>query len=144
MTQLSPLSRDQRKVDADELWLLSVFHLIGAGLGLAGLFLLVAHYTMFRVVWNNPNVSGQQGPAPWPVEVFTMGRWLYLVFGLWFIASVALNAISGLCISMRKHRVFSLVVAGIDCLFVPLGTVLGVFTMVVLARDSVREAYEAT
>lgn len=142
MSESPSYFRDQEQVDEYDLRLLSIFHVIGAWLGLAGLFLLIAHYTMFRVVWNNSNTLPQQGHAPGALEVFAMGRWLYLVFGLWFIASVALNAISGLCISARRHRVFSLIVAGIDCLFVPLGTVLGVFTMVVLVRDSVRGMYK--
>jgi len=38
---------------------------------------------------------------------------------------------------------FSLIIAGINCVQFPFGTVLGVFTFVVLLRDSVRELYEA-
>lgn len=34
---------------------------------------------------------------------------------------------------------FCLIMAGIACLFMPFGTVLGVFTIVVLTRESVRE-----
>jgi hypothetical protein len=36
-----------------------------------------------------------------------------------------------------------MVVAGINCLHIPLGIVLGVFTIIILVRDSVRELYEA-
>jgi hypothetical protein len=35
-----------------------------------------------------------------------------------------------------------MVVAGLNVLQVPLGTLLGVFTLLVLARDSVRQAFE--
>jgi hypothetical protein len=66
-----------------------------------------------------------------------------LFFGAWFPASGVLNVISGLCLRARKYRAFSLVVACVNCLHIPLGTVLGVFTIVVLVRDSVRELYEA-
>jgi hypothetical protein len=52
-----------------------------------------------------------------------------------------LNAISGWCISKRRARTFSLVIAGIDCIGMPFGTVLGVFTIVVLVRSSVLEIY---
>jgi hypothetical protein len=41
----------------------------------------------------------------------------------------------------RKFRMFSLVVAGLDCVQIPFGTVLGVFTLVILLRDSVRDSY---
>jgi hypothetical protein len=59
------------------------------------------------------------------------------------VTSGVLNVISGLCLRARKGRTFSLVVAGINCLYIPLGTLLGVFTIIVLLRDSVRELYAA-
>jgi hypothetical protein len=43
----------------------------------------------------------------------------------------------------RRGRIFSLIVAGLNCLCFPFGTVLGVFTFVILLRDSVVEVYEA-
>jgi hypothetical protein len=36
---------------------------------------------------------------------------------------------------------FSIVVAGVNCLQIPFGTALGVFTMMVLLRDTVRQSY---
>ena len=39
---------------------------------------------------------------------------------------------------------FSLVVAGLNCMGFPFATVLGVFTFLVLLRESVVELYEAT
>ena len=52
-------------------------------------------------------------------------------------AGAAVNLYSGLFLRKQTHRTFSLVVAGLDCLLIPWGTVLGVFTIVVLTRDSV-------
>ena len=72
-----------------------------------------------------------------------MAAGFYLAGAVWFVASAILNVISGVCLRARKGRTFSLVVAGINCLHIPLGTVLGVFTIVVLVRDSVREQYSA-
>jgi hypothetical protein len=53
-----------------------------------------------------------------------------------------LNGISGFFLQARKNRTFSLVVAGLDCLMIPLGTILGAFTLVVLLRQSVAAAYD--
>jgi hypothetical protein len=36
---------------------------------------------------------------------------------------------------------FCLVMAGIACIFMPFGTALGVLTIIVLMRDSVRELF---
>ncbi len=38
---------------------------------------------------------------------------------------------------------FCLIVAGIECLLMPYGTVLGVFTIMVLMRESVKERFGA-
>jgi hypothetical protein len=87
-------------------------------------------------MWQN------QQQSPPPAEFFTIFKWFYLLFAIWLIASGLLNAFSGWYIHARKHRTFSLIVAAINCFYVPLGTVLGVLTIVVLLRDSVRELYE--
>ena len=50
-------------------------------------------------------------------------------------------AIAGRFLATRKHYMFCLVMAAIECLFTPFGTVLGVFTIVVLMRDSVKQSF---
>ncbi|HMD61108.1 MAG TPA: hypothetical protein VKG78_06735, partial [Opitutaceae bacterium] len=49
--------------------------------------------------------------------------------------------VSGLLIGRRRLRVLSLLVACLNCLLVPVGTLLAAYTLVVLLRDSVRAAY---
>jgi len=141
--KLPPLPRDQRKIDADHLNLLAIFHFVGAGLAVLGLLFLLVHYTFMHAMFTNPLFfQNQKQPMPMPPEqIFAIFKWFYLIGALWFVTSGVLNLISGLCLRARKGRTFSLVVAGINCLHIPLGTVLGVFTIVVLLRDSVRELY---
>ena len=143
MSELPPLPRDQRKIDADHLKILSIFHFVGAGLALLGILFLLAHFAMFHFIFTNPKFWQDQKQGAPPAEFFAIFKWFYLVFGMWFLASGVLNVVSGLCLRARKHRSFSLVVAGINCLHLPLGTVLGVFTIIVLIRDLVLELYEA-
>jgi hypothetical protein len=54
-----------------------------------------------------------------------------------------LTIVSGRAIAQRKWRMFSLVIAGVNCASFPLGTLLGVFTFIVLLRNSVRALYPA-
>jgi peptidoglycan biosynthesis protein MviN/MurJ (putative lipid II flippase) len=143
MSELPPLPRDQRKIDANHLDILSIFHFVGAGLAILAILFLLAHYAMMHAVFANPQFRQDQKQGPPPAQIFAILKWFYLVFGAWFVVSGVLNVISGFCLQARKHRTFSLIVAGINCLHIPLGTVLGVFTIVVLIRDSVRELYEA-
>ncbi len=142
MNELPPLMRDQRKADADHLRLLAVFYFVAAGLALAGIGFLLMHYTIMNTVMSNPEVWKNQKNAPPVREIFAMFKWVYFFGGACLIAAGVGNLLSGLFIRKRKHRVFSLVVAGLNCLQIPLGTTLGVFTFVVLCRDSVRELYE--
>jgi hypothetical protein len=141
--ELPPLTRDQRKVDADHLNLLAIFHFIGAGLALLGILFLLAHFAMMHALFANPKMWENQKQGPPPAEFFAIFKWFYLAGAIWFIGSGILNVVSGLCLRARKHRTFSIVVAGINCVHMPLGTVLGVFAIIVLMRDSVRELYEA-
>lgn len=144
MNALPPIMRDQRRIDADHLNLLAIFHFIAAGFACFGLLFLFGHYMLFHTIMTNPRMwnppPGKSGPDP--AQFFAVFRWFYVVFSVWFLASGALNLISGFCLRARKARTFSIVVACINCIYMPLGTALGVFTIVVLVRDSVRELYE--
>lgn len=147
MSEAPPMLRDPRKADADQLTLLAVFHFVGAGLAGFGMLFLFVHYSIMSAVFNNPQMWNNaqmmknlpQGPSP--EQFFGIFKWFYVFGGAWFVASLGLNVISGFCLLGRKGRMFSMVVAGMNCLHIPLGTVLGVFTIIVLMRDSVREAY---
>ena len=146
--QLPPLYRDQRKVDADHLRTLSICHYVGAGLSVLGLGFIGLHYAMMSTmtsVINNPEMweNAKEGPPPAAfLEIFSMLKWFYL-FGIVVVLAYGIaNFLSARFIKERRHRMFSLVVSGLNCLHIPLGTLLGVFTIIVLGRDSVREIYK--
>ena len=138
---IPPIPNRQRTIDADHLNLLSIFHFVGAGLALLGMMFLLLHFTLFHTFMENPAMWRNQGPPPPPAQFFAIFKVFYLVFGMWLAASFVLNLLSGFFLRGRSHRAFSLVVGAVNCLHVPLGTVLGVFTIVVLMRESVRGIY---
>ncbi len=137
-----PVLRDQRAIDADHLHLLAIFHFVLAGLALVGIAFLVFHYSMMQIVFSNPEMwKDAKGMSP--QQFVGLMHIFYAAFGVLFVLGGIANLLSGLFIRQRRYRTFSLVVAGLDCLNMPLGTLLGVFTFVVLLRESVREAYRA-
>jgi len=141
VNQPPSLTPDRQRTDEDHLNLLAIFHFVGAGFAILGIGFLGFHYMMFRAFMENPQMwQGQRQDMP-PQAFFAMFKVFYLVFGMWFVLSAILNAISGFSLRARRNRTFSLVVAAFDCLYVPFGTVLGVFTIVILQRDSVRNSY---
>src|SRR5262249_35054736 len=74
--------------------------------------------------------------------------WIFIVLGaVFFLVGVTMAIcilIAGRCLSRRKGYSFALVIACIECLFVPFGTILGVFTIVALSRESVKALFSGT
>jgi len=56
----------------------------------------------------------------------------------------ALLFVAGRRLAAYRSWTFCLVVAALSCMFSPFGTILGVFTIFVLCRQSVRELFEST
>ena len=57
----------------------------------------------------------------------------------WALAVCVIFA--GRYLSRRIHHTFCLIMAGLECMFMPLGTVLGVLTIIVLVKPSVKELF---
>ena len=139
------LQRNQRQADLGHLKLLVIFHWIFAALGVFGLFLMFGHYsfmsTFFSAILENEDL--RQGEMLTPFSMFEgIAKWFYVISGLFSVLSTIANVISAVALTKRKWRMFSIIVGGVNCMSVPLGTILGVFTIVVLLRDSVCELYD--
>ena len=73
--------------------------------------------------------------------------WFFIIFaGLFILAgwtfAVCILAV-GRFLAKRKHYTFCLVMGGIECLFMPFGTVLGVFTIILLTQDPVKQLFNS-
>jgi hypothetical protein len=134
---------EPNKKDVEHLRMLAIFHFVSAGLALAGLAFLALHYSVMQAVFADPEMFKNVKGGPPPQEFFAFMKIFYAVGSIWFVLSGVSNLMSAIYMRRRTHRVFSMVVAGFNCLYMPLGTLLGVFTFVVLGRDSVIAMYEA-
>ncbi|MDF9832801.1 hypothetical protein M2103_001015 [Ereboglobus sp. PH5-5] len=137
-----PLFPEQSKTDDGHLRALVICHYVNAGLGLLWLGFIGMHYAFMRMFFSNPEMwtNAQGGSAP-PEGFFDIFKWFYVIGAALVVVSMVLNLLSAGCIKARRNRVFSLVVSGLNCLNMPIGTLLGVFTIVVLSRRSVMEVY---
>ena len=132
--QQQPLNKD-----LEHLRLLSIFHYILGSIGAVCSLFPCLHLGMGVLMVSGklptpPNSGG--GP---PVEMI---GWFFIgiaaaiiVLGLTLASCVIL---AGRNISNRRGYMFCLIIAGFECLSIPFGTILGVFTFVVLFRPSVR------
>ena len=129
---------------ARQLDLLAIFHYVMSGITALMSLLPVIHLAMgiWMVSGGFPEHSPKPGEPPISPELF---GWLFIfiasiVIVVGFAMAVAL-AMAGTRLKQRRSHTFCLVVAGVSCINMPLGTVLGVFTLVVLSRPGVREAF---
>jgi hypothetical protein len=129
--------------DVGHLRLLVIFHYIFAGFGCLGFVFLGGHFAVMRWVMTNPEFHKNQQPGGPPPEMFmTIFSVMYVVMGVILLAGIVANVLSARFIARRRNRLFSLIVAGVDCAQFPFGTALGVCTFIVLLRDSVRRLYQ--
>jgi hypothetical protein len=134
---------DPTATDLEHLKLLAIFHYIVGGLMMFFACFFIFHLVFGLVMVFNPDAfhgsKGQPSPPPvWLGIVFAMMGGIGLLGG-WTVGGLMIY--SGRCLSKQRRRIFSLVMAALACMFMPFGTLLGVFTIIVLQRDSVRRLY---
>jgi hypothetical protein len=141
-TALCDPTRTERE-DTEHLQLLSIFYYVKAGLAALG-GLIPGVYMLFGLLMLvGGAVAGEHDAGP-----------LALFGGVLIVVCLAIMAVCWLfayCLYLTgnylregRNRTFCFVMAGLICLNAPLGTVLGIFTIIVLGRDSVRARFERT
>ncbi len=125
--------------DREHLRLLTLFYYINAGLNafsafFAVIFIAIGVFLANAAAWGNT-------PHPPPpflgYLLMTMGA-VFLLLGLGFSACLAFV---GRFLAQRRHRLFCLVIAALNCLSFPYGTALGVFTFLVLMRPTAQALF---
>jgi len=136
----------QQIVDEEHLHLLYIGYLISAGMsaffsffGLIYVFMGVIMGVFFSA---ESNAAGHAADAP-PAFI----GWIFGIIGfgifLFLITMGVLKFVAAFRIKHRRSRVFCMVIAGISCLAIPYGTLLGVCTFIVLERASVKKLFAA-
>ena len=127
--------------DEEHLRLLRIFHFVCAGLAALFACFPIIHLVIGLVMVFSPESFGhgntQQPPA-------FLG-WFFVAFASVFILAgwsfAILLAVAGRNLGRRQHYTFCFVMACVACLFMPFGTVLGIFTILVLMRPNVKTLF---
>ena len=133
------MSKEQ---DEQHLSLLSIFHFIVGGM--TGLFSCLP---IFHLAFGIAIICGALDSAGGTKDhIPHFIGWFLALFALVFILigwSLTITIISaGLKLKRRKNWLYCMIIAGIECVMFPFGTVLGVFTIIVLMRDSVKMLFQ--
>ena len=165
-----PLSNNfERQVIAtDRLRLLSLAYYISGAVGAVLVSFLLLHFFLFlgfsfipasqwaapaRSPMNAPYTSTSPSPAPTASQGSNtaqgppaiMFRIVAGVIGLIIISGWtlgALTAYAGHCIKKRKHKLFIYVMAGINCIWIPYGTILGIATILLFQWPEVQSEFK--
>jgi hypothetical protein len=128
--------------DIEHLRLLSIFHYIVAGLAALFSFFPLLYTTIgaifIFVARHGTPKPGEELPPEFLGWIFVVIGALLLLIG---IAMAICIFIAGRCLSRRRCYSFALVIACIECLFIPFGTILGVFTIIALSREPVKALF---
>lgn len=127
-----PTTLQQKKNYLD---ILAVFHYVNGGL--TALMALVALAFLgiglgAATSWGND----------WEMEV-GCSMIAVMVFVFVLVGGYAvLNLLAGRALQTRRHTVLVMITSGVNCLNVPLGTLLGIFTLVLISDPEVRWMFD--
>jgi hypothetical protein len=138
----------QAIVDDEHLRLLSIGFYISAGFNafysLIGVFYAVMGGIAGLAV-SKAATSAQQNVDQAPPPAFL--GWIFSVIGIAIfivlITIAALKLYAAHCLRHRRARTYCFVIGILTCLEIPYGTALGVFTILVLERPTVRALFAA-
>jgi hypothetical protein len=126
--------------DLQNLRLLSIFHYV-----VAGFAALMGCFPIIHLVIGIALLTGEFPQAPqsdFPQTLF--GAFFAGIAGLAILTMWSLAAclvVAGRFLGQQRRRMFCVVVAAVECLLVPFGTVLGVITLIILHKPTVMERF---
>jgi hypothetical protein len=133
--------------DQEQIKLLSIFHYVVAGIGALFASFPILHLVIGISALTGRGIFGGEGSETAGSELMLMGL-LFTIIPLLIIligwGFAVCMVVAGRFLMKKQHYMFCMVMAGLSCLFMPFGTVLGVFTLVVLTRQSVKDLFTKT
>jgi hypothetical protein len=127
--------------DQQYLKIIAIFHFVVGGIaGLISCFPII--HLVLGLTFLFGNFSSVQPTDTMPMSlfglVFTVIPALIILLGWAFAICVML---AGYFNIKRQHHMFCLVMAGVECMFMPFGTVLGVFSIILLIKPEVKALF---
>jgi hypothetical protein len=134
----------QTIVDEEHLKLLALGYVIEACVSLFfslfGLMYLFMGFVVGAAFSHMPKTASSANAPPPQLFMWFFGGIGVTMFVL-MVVMAALKFRTAWCLKHRRSRTFCMVIAGISCLGIPYGTILGILTFMVLGRESVTQSF---
>lgn len=119
---------------------LSILHYVFAAMvGLFAMFPIIHLIVGILIVTGKLESSGPNEQLP------VIVGWMFIGFASAFIIGgfifAVCVAIAGRRLKKRSNHLYCMIIAGFCCIFMPIGTALGVFTLIVLMKPEARALF---
>jgi hypothetical protein len=156
------LDVEQQIIVRERLRLLAIGYYIKGAMGAALVSIFLLHFFMLIGLSVMPQTAGNapvkpvttaQAPSVLPspssrpvnqpppvmmLRIFAAAIGVIILLGWTF---GALTIYAGRCVQKRTHRVFIFIIAGLNCVLIPWGTLLGIATFIVIQSPAGQEAF---
>jgi hypothetical protein len=137
-TLLVVMTEASMRRDHEHLNLLAIFHYVLAGLTALSSSIPIVHVILGITILSGAMMPGGRPQPSFVALVFVFGGGTIILLG-WTFA--ILLAFAGRSLQRRRRYMLCFVVACFACVWLPLGTALGVCTILVLSRDTVKTIF---
>jgi hypothetical protein len=125
-----------------DLKLLSIGYYIRGGIAALYTLMLFGYMGFLGTVLTAISAAAEQkGQKAIPEFVITLLTGLFMVIATVSLATTVCLPLAGYWLRHYRNKLFIFIVAALSCLSVPYGTVLGVFTFVVLRRPVAEQLF---
>ena len=129
-------------LDTEHLRLLALFHYIQGGIWAVTSCFFIIYIFMGLILTFGAAASHSHNAPPAAFGLIFTGIGAVAVVLGWSWSALTIYA--GRCLTQRKHHLFCLIIAGISCVLLPYGTILGILTIMVLQRPTVQAMFDQT
>jgi predicted small integral membrane protein len=113
---------------------IGVLYLALAGFSLMSVLAIPMQYAMMNSMLeaDMPIPKGQPDPREMMGQMMDVMKYVYVAIGVLSALFSVVCLVTGICMYRRKCRTVCIIGAGLSCLAVPLGTALGIWTLLFL------------
>ena len=134
----------QEIANNEHLNILSIFYFIYGGITIFVSFIFLLYGGIFSYFFSDGSFNKITSYNPnnistFPFEIISI---IFIVLFLVVLVYGILFIIAGLKMRKKQNRIFTMVIGIIAMLSFPLGTVLGIFAIIILSKNSVIEQYK--
>jgi len=131
--------------DEQYLKILSVFHFVVAGIAALFACFPILHFVAgLGMIAVSLGLGTGEDAFPEATIPGFVGFFFVLIAGSMILlgwAFAVCEALTGWFLVKKRRYMYCLVMGGVECIFMPFGTVLGVFTLITLMKPSVKELF---